>query len=291
MAARSLFQKLAQRPNRQKLAFVKCSTASGWWGILLFANPRRQPLGLVVQSCYNTRMQNEQAAQAKDSTLLSRADIHAGDVQAHLERITQEFRDGFEFLKDYPRSVTIFGSSVAKQDSEPCLNAEALASRIAKDLGYAVITGGGPGVMEAANRGAYKADGVSLGFNVSLPHEHFTNPYVRRALKFSYFFSRKTMLAFAAEAYVFFPGGFGTFDELFSILTLIQTRKIPHVPVILFGSSFWDPVIASMTSVMIEKYRTISKNDFALFTVTDSLDEAIDIIRKAPVSEWWRNIN
>jgi uncharacterized protein (TIGR00730 family) len=236
-------------------------------------------------------MQHNSTDHSTDTNFMSKRDIHDGDIQGHLEHITMEFKEGFEFLKRYPKSVTIFGSSTVKQDNPICKNAEELAARIVRELGYAVITGGGPGIMEAANKGAYEADGMSLGFNVSLPHEHFTNPYVRHALKFSYFFSRKTMLAFAAEAYVFFPGGFGTFDELFSILTLIQTRKIPHVPVILFDSTYWNPFISFLQNTMIDKYHTITKPDLTIFEVTDSLDTAIDIIKKAPISEWWRNIN
>ena len=222
---------------------------------------------------------------------LTRRDIHAKEVETHLERINREFADGFDFLAKYPKSVTIFGSSLATQDSEHYQKAYELGKAIATDLQYAVITGGGPGIMEAANKGAYEADGTSLGLNITLPHEHSTNPYVTHSMKFAYFFSRKTMLSFAAEAYVFFPGGFGTFDELFSVLTLIQTGKIPHVPVILFDSNFWKPVRATLEAVMQNGYHTIDPHDLDMFTITDSIDEAIAIIKKAPVSEWWRNIN
>ena len=145
--------------------------------------------------------------------------------------------------------------------------------------------------MEAANKGAYDAGGVSLGLNISLPHEHTTNAYVTHSIKFAYFFSRKTMLAFAAEAYVFFPGGFGTFDELFSIITLIQTGKIPRVPVILMESHFWNPLKATLEKIMLNGYHTIEEADFSIFEITDSIDRAMEIITKAPVSEWWRNIN
>jgi len=227
----------------------------------------------------------------KNNNPLIRSDIQEKEVEAHLERIHQEFSDGFDFLAKYPKSVTIFGSSLAKQDSEHYKKAYELGGRIASDLKYAVITGGGPGIMEAANKGAYEANGVSVGLNISLPHEHSTNPYVTRSIKFAYFFSRKTMLTFAAEAYVYFPGGFGTFDELFSILTLIQTGKIPHVPVILFGSDFWNPIKAVIVKTLLETYHTIEDNDINIFHITDSVDDAISIIKKAPVSVWWRNIN
>ena len=221
----------------------------------------------------------------------SKSDIHAGEITGHLEHIAREFGDGFEFLKKYPKSVSFFGSSLTKSN-EPAYNkAEELASRVVREINYAIITGGGPGIMEAANKGAYDAGGVSLGLNVSLPHERTTNAYATHAIKFSYFFSRKTMLMFAAEAYIFFPGGFGTFDELFNILTLIQTGKIPKVPIILFDSNYWNPFRQLLLDQTYKNYHAIEENDLNLFEITDSLDRAIEIIKKAPVSEWWRNIN
>jgi hypothetical protein len=227
----------------------------------------------------------------KNGNPLIRADIHAKETETHLERIHREFADGFEFLAKYPRTVSIFGSSMSPRDSARYQAAEELGGKIVHELGYAVITGGGPGTMEAANKGAYDAGGPSLGLNVSLPHEHNTNAYVTHSIKFAYFFSRKTMLTFAAEAYVFFPGGFGTFDELFSILTLIQTGKIPRVPVVLFDSHYWSPLQDFMKTEMLKDYAAIDPRDLELFEITDSVDRIMEIIRKAPVSEWWRNIN
>jgi len=220
-----------------------------------------------------------------------RADIHAKEVETHLERIHREFADGFEFLAQYPKSVTIFGSSLVPRDSDDYRKAEELGGRIVRETGYNVSTGGGPGIMEAANKGAYDAGGVSLGLNISLPHEHATNAYVTHSIKFAYFFSRKTMLTFVAEAYVFFPGGFGTFDELFSILTLIQTGKIPHVPVILFDSAYWNPLKGFMEKEMLKEHAAIEPRDMNIFEITDSLDRVMEIIKKAPISTWWRNIN
>ena len=221
----------------------------------------------------------------------SRSDIHAGEIEGHVDHIDREFREGFDFLKSYPKSVTIFGSSMAAVGSKDYLRAQELGGRIVKELKYAVMTGGGPGIMEAANKGAKEAGGISLGLNISLPHEHKSNDYLTQHIKFSYFFTRKTMMMFAAEAYVYFPGGFGTFDELFSVLTLIQTGKIPRVPIILIDSEFWNPLLFFMKDIMLEKYHAIDPGNTGLFKITDSLDDAIEIIRKSPVQEWWRNIN
>jgi len=222
---------------------------------------------------------------------LDRSDIHDGEITHHLDRIRREFAEGFEFLKKYPKSVTVFGSSLAKNTDSDYITASKLTERIVSELGYAIITGGGPGIMEAANKGAYDVGGASLGLNVSIPHEHVTNAYVKHAIKFSYFFSRKVMLMFAAEAYVFFPGGFGTFDELFDVLTLVQTKKIPRVPIILYDSTFWDPLRSFMKKQMIVRYNTIEESDLSLFEISDSIERVLEIIKKAQVSEWWRNIN
>jgi uncharacterized protein (TIGR00730 family) len=222
---------------------------------------------------------------------ISRLDIHAGEIANHIQHITHEFGDGFEFLKKYPKSVSIFGSSVASPASKNYPIAVELGGRIASELKYAVITGGGSGIMEAANKGAYEAGGASLGLNVSIPHERITNAYVTHSIKFSYFFSRKAMLMFAAECYVFFPGGFGTFDELFGVLTLIQTGKIPRVPVVLLDSVYWNPWKKFLHDHMFRDYQAIDEKDLSLFEITDSLDRAVELIKKAPLSEWWRNVN
>jgi uncharacterized protein (TIGR00730 family) len=227
----------------------------------------------------------------KDDAPFSRPDVHAGEIETHLEHISREFRDGFEFLRKYPKTVTIFGSSATRSDEPIYGKAEELSRRIVRELKYAILTGGGPGIMEAANKGAYEIGGISLGLNISLPHERTTNAYVTHAIKFSYFFSRKTMLMFAAEAYVFFPGGYGTFDELFSVMTLIQTDKVPRVPVILFDSKYWNPWKAFLADHMLRDYHAIDKKDLTIFEITDSLDRAIEIIKDAPVNEWWGNIS
>lgn len=210
------------------------------------------------------------------------------NIDSHLEEIAKEFKGGFEILKKNPRSVTIFGSSRTQPSSPYYKKAQELAEKIVKEIGYAVVTGGGPGIMAAANLGAFEAQGNSIGFTIELPREQNTNPYVTIPLPFNYFFARKAMLTFSAEAFVFFPGGYGTFDEFFAVLTLIQNKKIPVVPVILIGKEFWTAATDFMRIHMLEKHGTIDKSDLDLFVITDHIDDALKIIKKSPSSEWWK---
>ena|SRR3989338_705306 len=209
---------------------------------------------------------------------------------ATLSRINEEFKQGFEFIKKYEKSVTFFGSSrfdTANDYSED--DAYNIARKIVLELGYAIITGGGPGVMEAANKGAFEAGGDSLGLTIDLPREQLPNPYVTDHLPFHYFFTRKTILTYAAEAYIFFPGGFGTLDEFFDTLTLIQTRKIPAVPIILFNKSFWTPLHDFIMVEIGKRNSFIDKFDTQLYKITDDHDEIINMIKKAPVMRWWKD--
>lgn len=212
------------------------------------------------------------------------------NIDGYITTVTKEFRDGFDFLKKYPKSVSIFGSARLTPASSHYHHAKKLASRIVSDLGYSIVTGGGPGIMEATNQGAKEARGDSLAMDINLPHEQHTNEYVMNSAHFNYFFTRKTMLTFAAEGFVFFPGGFGTFDELFSILTLIQTQKIPKVPIILFGKDFWNPLKDFVAMHMLRDHHTISEEDMNLFVVTDSIEETVKIIKEAPLQEWWQTM-
>ena len=157
-----------------------------------------------------------------------------------VEKIENEFRKGFTFIKKYPKSVTFFGSARTPESNGDYIQARNLSKRISEELDYAVVTGGAVGIMEAGNRGAFEVGGKSVGLNINLPHEQAANKYLNDYMEFDYFFSRKVCLSFSAEAYVYYPGGFGTMDELFEILTLIQTKKIEKVPVILVGSYFWN---------------------------------------------------
>ena len=220
-----------------------------------------------------------------------RKDIRDREVKEHLERIRNDFGTGFNKLAEYPKSVTMFGSSMIGPEHSMYKQSVDLSASISNSTGYAVITGGGPGLMEAFNKGAFEAGGKSVGFNIALPHDHKANAYMTDNIKFSYFFARKALMTFTAEAYVFLPGGFGTFDELFSVLTLIQTEKIPRVPVILFGSEFWNDVVTLMKNTLLDKFGTIRAKDLELFKVSDDIAEIVKIIKEAPVSEWWKNLN
>ncbi len=224
-------------------------------------------------------------------TIHSKTDLHAKGIEVHLNRIQQEFRDGFALLQKYPKSVTIFGSSMTQPESPRYTRAVEVAAKIVRETGYAVLNGGGPGIMEAVSKGAKEAGGHAVGLRINLLREHKPNPYLTDRMDFVYFFARKAMLAFAAETYIFMPGGYGTFDELFAALTLIQTAKIPRVPIILFDSSFWNPLKEFIANKMLAEDRTIDLQDMNLFEIVDSPERVIEIIKKAPTSEWWRSIN
>ncbi|MEK7541482.1 MAG: TIGR00730 family Rossman fold protein [Patescibacteria group bacterium] len=193
--------------------------------------------------------------------------------------IMSEFVNGFEFLRHHKKAVTIFGSARSGFPERLYRDARVLAHRLAKD-GFAVITGGGPGIMEAANRGAYDAGGVSVGLNIKLKHEQHVNQYVTASEDFRYFFARKTMLSLASQICIFFPGGYGTLDELFDILTLIQTEKVPRVPVILVNKEYWAPLLEWMREHLWRKHRAVERKDLGLFHVADDADEAYRLIRR-----------
>lgn len=192
-------------------------------------------------------------------------------------RIMSEFVSGFDILRKYSTAATFFGSARLNPQDPSYKDAEALAAKLAKK-GFTIITGGGPGIMEAANVGAFKVGGKSIGLNIELPMEQKLNPYVTESESFHFFFSRKVMLAFAAEVYVYFPGGFGTLDELLEIVTLIQTRKITRIPIVLYGKEFWTPCLKFFEETLLKKYKTIDKEDLELFHVVDSVDDAYDYI-------------
>jgi len=202
------------------------------------------------------------------------------DNQDRIKLILDEFIKGFRFVKEYSDSVTFFGSARTKAGDPNYESARSLANRIVKECNYSIVTGGGPGIMEAANRGACEADGNSLGLTIRLPKEQTTNAYVRKSVDFHYFFTRKVLLAFSAEAYIFFPGGFGTMDELFEILTLIQTNKVKRVPIILVDHGYWQAFDSYIKEHLLS-IETISQKDVELYTITNDEDEIITIINNA----------
>lgn len=194
-------------------------------------------------------------------------------------RIQAEFVEGFGALAELPRAVTVFGSARIKQDSREYAIGRELGAGLVR-AGYAVITGGGPGAMEAANRGAKDADGLSVGLGIELPFEQGLNDWVDLGINFRYFFVRKTMFVKYAQAFVCLPGGFGTLDELFEALTLVQTQKVTRFPIVLLGSDYWGGLVDWIRGTLTEQ-GMVSAGDADLLTVTDSVDEAIEIIRRA----------
>ena len=200
-------------------------------------------------------------------------------------RIMGEFVQGFDTLADVGKAVTIFGSARVTEDDPMYQAARDLAARLSKE-GFAVITGGGPGIMEAANRGAVEADGQSIGCNIELPFEQGMNQYVEVAVNFRYFFVRKTMFVKYAEAFVIFPGGFGTLDELFEALTLIQTGKIHNFPIVLFGSAYWQGLLEWIKDTLLAEGK-VSPDDLKLLAVTDSTEEACRMIVECYDNECW----
>lgn len=195
-------------------------------------------------------------------------------------KIMAEFVSGFEFLRRYKKAVTFFGSARARPKDAIYQDAERLAQRLAKN-GFTVITGGGPGIMEAANRGAHEAGKISVGLHITdIAGFEKRNNYFEEGEAFKYFFTRKVMLAFASQVYIFFPGGFGTLDELFEMVTLVQTEKIPPIPVILVGKTYWTPLISWIEQTLLIKGRMIDKKDTKIYHLVNSGDEAFRLIRK-----------
>ena len=191
-------------------------------------------------------------------------------------RIMGEFVEGFDELATITRGVSVFGSARTSPENPQYQAAQETGALLAR-AGFAVITGGGRGIMEAVNRGAFEAGGLSVGCNIELPFEQKPNAYQTRSLTFKYFFVRKTMFVKYSTAFIIFPGGFGTLDELFEALTLIQTRKIRNFPIVLFGSAYWSGMLQWITEVMLEE-KKISDTDLRLINVTDSPAEAVEIV-------------
>jgi uncharacterized protein (TIGR00730 family) len=224
-----------------------------------------------------TKGRAEERMRSADEGLLQRQEdpgfVHTDPWR--VLRIMGEFVDGFDVLARVGLAVTVFGSARIKADSPYYAAAREVGAGIAR-RGFAVITGGGPGIMEAANRGANEAGGLSIGCNIELPHEQSPNPYANLSIDFRYFFVRKTMFVKYSEAFVVFPGGFGTMDELFESLTLIQTGKVKRFPVVLYGSRYWGGLLDWIRETLLLE-GMVSADDLALVQVVDSPDEVCAI--------------
>jgi uncharacterized protein (TIGR00730 family) len=211
----------------------------------------------------------------EDRRLLERRED--GDLAGHVTRIADEFMEGFLAVDRIGRpAISIFGSARVEETHPAYEQARDVARRLS-EAEFAIVTGGGPGVMEAANRGAQEAGGVSVGFNIELPHEQHENPYLDISVTFKHFYARKTMFVKAAEGFVIFPGGFGTLDELFESLTLIQTGKVLHFPVVLFGISYWGTLLDWIRDEPLAE-GMVSQDDVALLALTDDPDETVETI-------------
>lgn len=197
-------------------------------------------------------------------------------------KILSEFVEGFDFLRRLHKEVSVFGSARFGENNTHYKEARRLGKMLS-DAGFTVITGGGPGIMEAANRGAKegKTKGSSVGLNIQLPAEQRVNQYVEKSIAFDFFFTRKVMLAASAQAYVFFPGGFGTLDEFFEMVTLIQTKKVDPVKIILVGRDFWKPLLNWIEQVMYFEHKAIEKKDMDIYYVAKDVDDAFRVIKNS----------
>ncbi len=212
---------------------------------------------------------------SEEIRLIEELKIRQGDTWRVL-KIMSEFVQGFDALSSVGPAITFFGSS-RLDETDPYYKKAYRTAFMLGSLGFHIVTGGGPGIMEAANRGGKDAGTLSVGLNIQIPTEQVPNPYQNISLNFDYFFVRKVMLLRYSTAYLIFPGGFGTLDELFEALTLIQTGKSPRFPIILFGSEYWKPLLDFMKNTMVA-YNTISKEDMNLISLCNTPEEAVELI-------------
>ena len=200
--------------------------------------------------------------------------------QWRIFRIMAEFIEGFQFIADFKKAVSVFGSTTCSPQNRYYKEARKMGQLLAK-AGYTVITGGGPGIMEAANRGAFEMGGDSVGLNIQLPEGQRVNKYVKKPIGFNYFFTRKVMFSFASQAYIFFPGGFGTLDEFFEMVMLLQTKKLPRrVPIIAVGKDYWQPLFNWLEKEVYQNKKAIKKEDLKIFQLVDSAKEAFRVIQE-----------
>lgn len=205
--------------------------------------------------------------------------IHHNDGE-RLKEINQEFEEGFEFIQRFPNVVTFFGSTRAPETSHHYKLAREIGRMLVKELDATIITGGASGIMEAGNRGAKEAGGRSVGLTIDLADGQLVNDYLTDRLDFYYFFARKFMLSYAANAFVFFPGGYGTLDEFFEIVTLAQTDKIEPTPIICVDGNYWRPMLEYCRELMLEEFKAISPGDLSLFTIVNHPHQVVEIVRE-----------
>lgn len=203
-------------------------------------------------------------------------------TEERMVQINKELREAFETISKFPKSVTFYGSARLQPGSPYYELARRLGSECCK-RGFGVVTGGGPGIMQAGNQGTFESCGTGIGFNIVLPFEQKANEYVTHGVDFEYFFTRKFSMNFTGEAYLCFPGGFGTLDEFFEILTLVQTKKIEKIPIILVGSDFWNPIVEYSKNILRDEFGTISPEDIDLFQVMDDVDEIMEVLENTPL--------
>src|SRR4051794_12977317 len=238
-------------------------------------------VGFSAMAANRRRPLLEQGDPSADRALLNSTEPTVDRVRDvwRVLRIQSEFVEGFGLLAELPRAVSVFGSARTAREHPHYAAGVALGAALAR-AGYAVITGGGPGAMEAANRGASEAGGLSVGLGIELPFEQELNEWVDVGISFRYFFVRKTMFVKYAQAFVILPGGFGTLDELFEALTLVQTRKVTRFPVFLYGSEYWSGLLDWVRTTMVET-GTISPGDVDLLQVTDDIGEIVRVIQES----------
>ena len=213
---------------------------------------------------------------------VNKEDIHRALAYAH------DLEHGLSKLRTFSQGVSVFGSARLSEKGKWCRLAEELGRKLAQN-GHTVITGGGPSIMEAANKGAYEAGGKTIGLNIQLAHEQHINPYVTDSMEFHYFFARKVMLTMSSKVYVYFPGGFGTLDEFSEILLLMQEGKMPKMPMFLIGKSFWKPIDRWFGSKM-QSLKTIKPEDRKIYRITDNIDEVVEAANKIGHPSIYENI-
>lgn len=211
-------------------------------------------------------------------------------AEGRLISVVEEFDVAIKILSQHSHTITVFGTARLAQDHPVCVQAYEVGKALA-NYGYAVVTGGGAGAMEAANHGAMDAGGASIGFNINLPHEQVENPYITEGHEFEHFFARKVCMTLDASGFVFVGGGFGTLDELFEIVTLAQTGKIPKVPIVLVGTDFWNPMDKYIRETLLDKFHTIDIDDLGLYTITDDIDEVVSRITAFSDEEAYREMS